>query len=166
MGRTLGIRIELARCRDAGVLAELSRDLIEAGLSWSWRADRVLRQLRNRDAVVLKAVDESRDDAPIAGFASMRFGWEETHLDLLAVQPRYRRRGIGTALLRWLEESALTAGVSIVRLEVRESNVSALRFYERMGYRQVRLARGYYQGRESAVQMARDLWSDLPVGTI
>ncbi|MBI2993740.1 MAG: GNAT family N-acetyltransferase [Gammaproteobacteria bacterium] len=166
MGPALGIRIELARFRDAGAIADLSRDLIETGLGWSWRADRVLRQLRNRDAVVLKAVDESRDDPVIAGFAIMRFGWDETHLDLLAVQPRYRRRGIGTALLRWLEESALTAGVSIVRLEVRESNGPAIRFYERMGYQSVRLARGYYQGRESAMQMARDLWSELPVGTI
>jgi len=161
-----GIRIELARFRDAGMISELSRDLIETGLGWSWRAERVLRQLRNRDAVVLKAVDDARDDPAMAGFAIMRFGWEETHLDLLAVQPRYRRRGIATSLLRWLEESALTAGISIVRLEVRETNGPAIRFYERMGYRRVLVARGYYQGRESAMQMARDLWSELPVGTI
>lgn len=156
------IRIELARLRDAGAIAALSRDLIETGLGWSWRPERVQRMLRNADAVVLKAVD----DAEIAGFAIMRFGWEEAHLDLLAVRPQNRRRGIATALLHWLEESALTAGVAIIRLEVRETNAAALRFYERMGYLRVRTASGYYQGQESALQMARDLWCDIPVGTL
>ena len=156
------VRIELARLRDAGTIAAMSRDLIETGLGWSWRPERVERMLRNTDAVVLKAVD----DTEIAGFAIMRFGWEEAHLDLLAVRSQWRRRGIATALLRWLEESALTAGVAIIRLEVRESNGAALRFYERMGYLRVRTARGYYQGQESALQLARDLWCDVPVGTL
>ena len=156
------IRIELARARDAGTIAAMSRDLIETGLGWSWRPERVQRMLRNADAVVLKAADDSE----IAGFAIMRFGWEEAHLDLLAVRPQCRRIGIATALLRWLEESALTAAVAIIRLEVRESNGAAIRFYERLGYRRVRTASGYYQGQEAALQMAHDLWCDVPVGTL
>lgn len=159
---TAQIPIELARLPDAAIIAAMSRDLIETGLDWSWRPERVLRAIRNADAVVLKALNERRT----VGFAIMRFGWEEAHLDLLAVRPGHRRRGVGTALLRWLEESALTAGVAIVRLEVRESNDAALRFYGRLGYRRFRTLSGYYQGREAAVQMARDLWCDVPVDTL
>ena len=67
------------------------------------------------------------------------------------------------ALLRWLELSAITAGISIVRLELRRSNAAARRFYARLGYSPCRIVRGYYQGQEDAVQMARDLWCDLPI---
>jgi ribosomal-protein-alanine N-acetyltransferase len=153
------MQIELARRVDAPIIAVLSRDLIETGLGWSWRPERVLRSIRDRDTTAIKFVEHER----ISGFAIMRFGSEEAHLDLLAVRAGRRRRGIGSALLRWLEQSALTAGTSIVRLEVRESSLGARRFYERMGYRPYRTVSGYYRGREAAVQMARDLWCDLPI---
>lgn len=153
------MQIELARHRDAGIIAALSRDLIETGLGWSWQVPRVLRAIRNDDAVVIKAADQGE----LRGFAIMRFGWDEAHLDLLAVKAAHQRRGIGSALLRWLEESALTAGTAIIRLEVRETNRGAMRFYERLGYRTCRNIRGYYLGQEAAVQMARDLWCDVEV---
>lgn len=154
-----GMRIELARRADAPVIAALSRDLIESGLGWSWVPARVLRAIDHPDAVVIKLCVQ----AGLAGFAVMRFGYEEAHLDLLAVRPEYRRRGAGAALLRWLETSALTAGVSVVRLELRCSNGAGRRFYERLGYSPCRVVRGYYRGQEDALQMARDLWCELPI---
>ena len=153
----MSLHIELATARDAAMIAMLSRDLIESGLGWSWQAPRVLRAIRNSETAVIKAIEEDE----IVGFAIMRFDQEEAHLDLLAVRPDCRRQGVATALLRWLEKSALTAGVSIIRLELREGNRGAQRFYERRGYSAVRVARGYYQGRESALQMARDLWCNV-----
>ena len=156
-----GMRIELARRADAAAIAALSRDLIETGLGWSWRTGRVLHAIDNPEAVVIKLVS----GPALVGFAIMRFGFEEAHLDLLAVRPEFRRFGNGAALVRWLEVSALTAGISIVRLELRRTNASARRFYARLGYSPCRVAAGYYQGREDAVQMARDLWCDLPIST-
>jgi ribosomal-protein-alanine N-acetyltransferase len=154
-----GIRIELARRADAAAIATLSRDLIETGLDWSWRPQRVARAIDNPEATVIKLCA----GPAFAGFAIMRFGAEEAHLDLLAVKPELQRCGNGAALVRWLESSALTAGISIVRLELRRSNNAARRFYARLGYSACRVVRGYYQGREDAVQMARDLWCDLPI---
>ena len=154
-----GSRIELARRVDAMAIATASRDLIETGLGWSWQEPRVLRAIDNPEAAVIKLAA----GAVLAGFAIMRFGAEEAHLDLLAVRPGFRRQGYGGALVRWLENSALTAGVSIVRLELRQSNSAARRFYARLGYSPCRIVRGYYQGREDALQMARDLWHDLPI---
>lgn len=148
------ISIEFANPRDALMVAEMSREYIEAGLGWSWRPERVLKSIRNPDAVVIKA----RVRSACAGFAIMRFGWQEAHLDLIGVEARFRRTGVGTALLSWLEESALTAGISIIRLELRETNRDALKFYERRGYKRVRRIRGYYHGHETAIELARDLW--------
>jgi ribosomal-protein-alanine N-acetyltransferase len=155
---TSSFTIELARSRDAFPIARLSRDEIESGLAWSWRPERVRAAIRSPTNSVVAA--RCRD--LLLGFAVMRFLDEEARLNLLAVEPRYRRRGVGRCLVRWLEESALTAGISVVYLEVRAGNQAAQRFYESLGYRTVQVLRGYYMGQESAFRLARDLWEPPP----
>jgi ribosomal-protein-alanine N-acetyltransferase len=93
----------------------------------------------------------------IAGFAIMRYGDDNAHLDLLAVAPPYRRLGIGRQLLQWLEKCAVVAGIFDVALEVRAGNEGAQLFYERMGYRTLAQLPGYYQGVEAALRLGRDL---------
>lgn len=150
--------LALARTADVVTIARMSRDLIEDGLSWSWTPERVAASVRRRDALVVVA----RDGARIAGFGIMRYGDDEAHLDLLAVDPSGRRCGLGRHLVEWLEEPALVAGITAVVLEVRESNHGARTFYERLGYRSLgRLAR-YYQGCEAAIRMRRRLGVDAP----
>ncbi|HKK13748.1 MAG TPA: GNAT family N-acetyltransferase [Gammaproteobacteria bacterium] len=148
------IELSLGRPEHAQEVAGLSRDLIEAGLGWSWTPERVLRSLRHPDTVVLIAPRPGH----LAGFAIMHFGLEEAHLNLLAVRPRYRRSGLGRRLVHWLEQSALTAGISVVYLETRDGNRGAQAFYRRLGYRRIGRVPAYYRGREAAVRMARDLW--------
>jgi ribosomal-protein-alanine acetyltransferase len=99
----------------------------------------------------------ARDGRRIAGFAIMEFHDDSAHLSLLAVQPGYRRRGVGRKMLDWLEASARTAGIFTVRLEVRAGNDAAIKFYERSGYREVGRRRAYYADTEDARCMARDL---------
>lgn len=150
--------IRLASIADASKLAAMSRDFVELGLGWSWRRSRIIGHIRSADSVVLVAQSGRR---PV-GFAVMRFGEEEAHLDLLAVRPKYRRAGIGRQLVQWLEKSALVAGISVVYLEVRESNEDAHAFYEKLGYARVIRLAGYYRGRESAICMGKDLWHTTP----
>ena len=153
--------IELARAADAAQVAVLSRDLVETGLGWSWRDQRVLRAIDSPDNVVLAA----RVGQRLVGAAIMYFGQDEARLNLLAVARPWQRTGLGTRVVHWLEASVLTAGVSVVYLEVRAGNAGAQAFYRGLGYRPVTLLQGYYQGRESALLMARDLWLSPPAGT-
>ena len=148
------LSMRLATLDDAAAIARMSRDLIEQGLGWSWTTPRVLRSVRDADTNVVLALEDQR----VAGFAIMRYGDVEAHLLLLAVQPAAQRRGVGTALTRWVEGSALVAGIGQVYLEVRAGNAAARGFYERLGYVAVQALPGYYQARETAVRMARDLW--------
>jgi ribosomal-protein-alanine acetyltransferase len=143
----------LAHVDDAPSIARMSRQLVEHGLPWSWTDRRVEQCLRNRDCVVLAARDRRR----LVGFAIMEFYDVHAHLALLAVQPGYQRLGVGRQLLEWLEASARTAGIFSVRLELRASNDAARRFYERLGYRESGAKQGYYDGREDALRMVRDL---------
>ena len=155
---TTALHLRLATGADAPRIAEMSRDFIEHGLGWSWRSDRVLRCIRDADTNVLVATFHGRT----VGFAIMIYRDDEAHLVLLAVDPRYGRRGIGAALLNWVEQSALTAGIGQVYLESRVTNAAARSFYKRHGYREVQLVPRYYKGVEASVRLAKDLWLERP----
>lgn len=147
------LSLRLARFADADSIANLSRDLIEYGLNWRWTPERVAKSIRAANVNVLVASMHNE----IAGFAIMRYGDDDAHLDLLAVTPPYRRTGIGRQLVEWLEECAIVAGIFNVDLEVRAGNEEAQLFYNRMGYRTLLQLPGYYQGVEAALRMGRDL---------
>ncbi|HVB48568.1 MAG TPA: GNAT family N-acetyltransferase [Burkholderiales bacterium] len=143
--------IRLAELRDAQAIGFMSRDLIESGLGWKYDAERILRAMRQRETVVLVACERGL----IVGFAVMEFGDERAHLVLLAVRPAHRRRGIGRGLLEWLLESARSAGMESVHLELRAGNEAARGFYRALGFSETLLVPGYYRGREAALRMLR-----------
>lgn len=147
------IVLELARFADAGIIAMMSRALIEMGLRWTWTPQRVAREVRDRNTNVLVA----RAGPRIAGFAIMRYGDSRAHLNLLAVDPRFRRQGLGRRMIQWLEETALVAGIAEIGLEVRANNPGARRFYAALGYAETGMLHGYYCGVEAAVAMKRSL---------
>lgn len=147
--------IRLAKFGEAKRIAEMSRLHIEHGLGWSWTPERVIREMKSKRSNVVVVVE----GAKVIGFAIMNYGDEEARVNLFAVDPEHRRRGVGTCLIRWLEETALVNGNGVVYLEARSGNVAAIKFYESVGYRVIQRNPGYYRGREAAVRMAHDLWS-------
>jgi ribosomal-protein-alanine N-acetyltransferase len=146
-------RLEPALLGDAALLAAMSQAHVETGLRPAWGATRIRWHVRDAESVVLTA----RMAATVAGFAIMRYGDDVAHLNLLAVDPAHRRRGIARALVQWLEESALTAGTFIIGLELRAGNEPARALYRALGYRELGQIPGYYQGVESAIRMVRDV---------
>ena len=140
----------LARPSDARQIAEMSRDLIETGLTWSWTPARVQHFIGGPESSVVVARREWR----IAAFAIMHFGLDVAHLNLLAVAPEHRRQGLGSKLMEWLITTATEAGVFRINLELRTHNEAARLFYERLGFAQIGVVQGYYQGREAALRMA------------
>jgi len=140
----------LARVSDAHEIAEMSRDLIEQGLTWSWTPARVQHFITGPESSVVVA----RRERQIAAFAIMHFGDDVAHLNLFAVAPEHRRQGLGRQLVGWLTETAIEAGVFRINLELRLRNEPARIFYERLGFDQLGVVQGYYQGREAALRMS------------
>ena len=149
------VRIRLALPQDAPHIAAMSRDLIEGGLGWSWTQPRVMRSIRDSNTNVAVAYDA----AELAAFGIMKYRDEEGHLHLFAVRESHRRRGIGTELMSWFERTAVVAGIGVIYLEARVTNGQARAFYAKLGYKEIKIVRGYYRGVESAVRLAKDLWS-------
>ena len=147
--------ITLARASDAPEIAALSRDAIERGLSWRWTARRVHRAMRDEATNVAVA----RRNGALLGFGIMQYGDEDAHIALFAVRDTERRKGVGSALLAWLEVTAQVAGIRAIRLEARAGNAPAKAFYRRHGFVESGSSPGYYEDVEDAVRMVKRLGS-------
>ena len=80
------------------------------------------------------------------GFALFRFTGPEAELLTIAVDPAFRRQGIARRLLQAGHESAKSAGVEEVFLEVSEENPAAKSLYDQFGYEIRAVREKYYYG--------------------
>lgn len=145
--------VALAHVDDSYKIANMSREIIEQGLQWSWTPERVGRCVLSPEINVVTA----KNDGELIGFGIMFYGNTKAHLNLLGVDASWRSHGIGQRMLDWLEICAKTAGLECCQLELRESNHKARKFYSRHGYTEIERVRGYYQQRENAIRMSRNL---------
>lgn len=152
----------LANASDAYAIAAMSRDLIEAGLGWEYRRERVAKMIADPDTIALVA----RETPRLAGFALMGVADDRAHVALLAVRPAHQRRGVARRMLAWLAGSAATAGVATMHVELRAGNGAAYALYRACGFEETLRLPGYYRGREAAIRMLRvlrPLHAALPV---
>ncbi|OYU78202.1 MAG: ribosomal-protein-alanine N-acetyltransferase [Alphaproteobacteria bacterium PA3] len=82
---------------------------------------------------------------PIVGFLLIRVVGDEAEILTLAVEPIQRRAGHATALLDAAKQDLAKANVSRLFLEVAADNSSALALYERQGFAQIGIRKGYYR---------------------
>jgi len=96
-------------------------------------------------------------DGLIAGYAVMSFGAQEAHLLNICVRANQRGHSFGRLLLLDVLAAAKSLGADTMLLEVRPSNVAAIRLYESMGFNEIGLRKDYYpaeRGREDALMFA------------
>ena len=80
----------------------------------------------------------------VIGYVSSWYGYKEVHILSIAVSEEERGGAAAAKLLAAAEEMGLNRGCLKVVLEVRVSNLRAIRFYEKHGYTQVGRRKGYY----------------------
>ncbi len=119
-----------------------------------WSRDTIERDLRNADVVHLYVLED--DDGRLVGFCGCWFVFDELHINTLAVADEFRRRGHATHLLRFVLAEAVAAGITRATLEVRRSNVAALRLYDQFGFEVRGVRPDYYS---QPVEDALVLWS-------
>jgi len=93
----------------------------------------------------------------VVGYAVFLMRGKVAHLISIAVHPEHRRKGIGSALLSKVVESTRAGSASLLRLEVRESNLSAQELYVHAGFSASRVIHSYYDDGEDAVVMELEL---------
>ncbi len=118
--------IRRAEMTDLPAIAALER----RAFTDPWNADTLGRAIRGRLETFL--VDER--DGRIAGYVLMMRILEDAEIENLCTDPAYRRQGIAEGLMQAVMSTGISEGAEVFRLEVRESNVPAIRLYEKMGF--------------------------------
>ena len=102
--------------------------------------------------------EDDWQDPDILGYAGVLMVPDESDITKISVRQDQRRKGIGRALLKALQEKMPEHGVRKIFLEVRVSNAPAVRLYESCGFEQVGERKKYYSDPvEDALVM---LWQD------
>jgi ribosomal protein S18 acetylase RimI-like enzyme len=118
----------------------------------AWPLFDLIAVLTFAEVVRFKAVEDNQMVGFIAGDPHPREGWG--WIATLAVDSRYQRRGIGSALLHACENRL---GVPRARLTVRLSNQTAISMYEKEGYVTADIWKSYYNDGEDAMLMEKIL---------
>ena len=120
----------------------------------AWPLLDLIAVLTFSEVIRLKAVEDGQMAGFIAGDPHPREGWG--WIATVAVDPRYRRRGIGRALLHACEAKL---GVPRSRLTVRISNEVAISMYKKDGYASTEIWNNYYNDGEDGMVMEKVLES-------
>ncbi len=118
-----------------------------------WSRSMFASELAKSTSICLGAVEGER----LVGYVINSRYVDAWHVMNVAVDPDYQRRRIATRLLERLFELTANDGRRGYTLEVRISNVDAIRLYEKLGFERRGTRRAYYtDNREDALIMWRD----------
>ena len=122
--------------------------------SLPWSEKSVAGELDNPLSVWLVAMEGES----LAGYVGSQTVMDETDMMNLAVAPRFRRQGVGEALVNALEASLKDLGSRCLTLEVRASNESAQALYACLGFVQVGRRKNYYHHPKEDALILRKEW--------
>lgn len=83
-------------------------------------------------------------DNRVVGYICAERIIDEAHILNLAVHPDCRKVGIGSLLVSTVLEELINTGCRYVYLEVRASNIAAIRLYEGFGFKIIGIRKHYY----------------------
>lgn len=146
------IEIRPMLTKDIAECMEIGR---KSGLSY-WSSDGFQDELARDDSVALVAENE----IGIAGFIIGRVIQPEHIAEVynIGVRSDSRRSGVGRELIEQFSAECRKHNVNTIWLEARASNSGALAFYERSGFVQIYVRKGFYSNPpEDAILMSKKI---------
>ncbi|MBO7525782.1 MAG: ribosomal protein S18-alanine N-acetyltransferase [Clostridia bacterium] len=101
------------------------------------------------------------ENGEIVGYCGSVFDFWEAEILLVAVDERYRRRGIAKSLLSEIIDIYDRTGKEAIYLEVRRSNISAQSLYYGLGFEKIAEREKYYQNTEDAFVLKKSLKGEV-----
>ena len=118
-----------------------------------WNYNVFKEELTNGNSKYLVA----KIDNEIVGFAGIIPVLDEADISNIVVNKNFRNQKIGSSLLEALIDLAISFNIKIINLEVRKSNVPAIKLYEKYGFEVCGIRKNYYNNTEDAILMKKDL---------
>ena len=119
-----------------------------------WSEKSIGEELTNPLSLWFAAVEGEK----VAGYIGSQSVMGESDMMNVAVDPEYRRSGIGQQLILALVEGLKAAGNHCLSLEVRCSNTPAITLYEKLGFSQIGKRPGYYRNPREDALILRKEW--------
>ena len=119
-----------------------------------WSVNSISSELTNQLSLWVVAMDGER----LVGYVGSQsvLGWAD--MMNIAVDPDYRRLGIGKRLVEELEARLKENKVTCLTLEVRASNVGAIALYDQLGFVSVGRRPNYYRHPKEDALILRKEW--------
>ena len=157
--KAVEVRIRPVRVEDVERIIEIER-------SWQhlshWAEESYYRLVKDQGGLTVCRLAEMDDFSGvpfIAGFVIFHIVASSCEIYNLAVDKSHARAGVGTRLMNAVVDESLRRFATRVLLEVRRSNMGAIRFYERFGFKPLGERKNYYSNpAEDALVMERNLY--------
>lgn len=123
-------------------LEHLDGVMIVENLSFKipWSKSSFLEELQNELAIYFVAVFNGQ----VVGYGGLWKIFDEGHITNIAVHPEFRLCGIGSKIMEKILEVCNFNSIRSLTLEVRKTNISAQKLYQKYGFRTEGVRRKYY----------------------
>jgi ribosomal-protein-alanine N-acetyltransferase len=119
-----------------------------------WSRSSFIDEMNNKLAVYFLAKHEGKE----IGYCGFWNVSGEGDIMNIAVLPEYRRLGAASRMIEEMVRCAISLGLTVLTLEVRESNYAAQNLYEKYGFKKLGVRKRYYSdNREDAWIMTKEL---------
>ena len=109
--------------------------------STPWSENSIFSAINNSNTYFIVAQESCEN---IIGYTGIYFVCRESYMYNIAVKKRFQQLGIGTKLIKCLKNFCIEKCMEFLSLEVRESNISAIKFYEKMNFKIMGLRKNFY----------------------
>ena len=120
-----------------------------------WGLKELLYELNDNPVSNLWVIESSTNG--VVGFIDYWITFDSSTICQICVNPLYRCRGLGGELLNEMIKDSKANKVRNVTLEVREHNLSAIKLYEKYGFKKVLIKEKYYTNGDNAIYMIKEL---------
>lgn len=143
------IEIHEMKIQDLNLIAET----LETDFDNFWNYNVFKTELENGNSKYLVAKINNQ----IVGFAGIIPIVDECEISNIVVHKDFRNQKIGSCLLQKLIDLTVSLNLKIINLEVRESNIFAIKLYEKFGFEVCGLRKKYYDNTQNAILMQKKL---------
>lgn len=107
-------------------------------------------------------VAEAPQSGELMGYCGFWLILDEAHITTIAVNPKFRNKGVGEILLQKMIDAGYAKNTKWFTLEVRSGNIAAQNLYYKYGFKSLGLRKKYYQDNEedALIMWTENIWDE------
>lgn len=118
-----------------------------------WSMEVFKEELKNPNTYYLKAIINDE----IVGFGGIYQVLDEMQINYIVTKKDKRNLGIASKILYNLISFANTKNIKLITLEVNEKNITAIKLYEKFGFKKITIRKKYYNNIDNAIFMQKNI---------